>query len=68
MRLRRPRLALVSYADADLEGSTGDWVNVANSTLSVDTTTAFLHKDSLKAVAGTTSAMQDKLGNAQQIT
>jgi hypothetical protein len=57
----------ISYGDSDFEGTIGDWVNVANATLSDDTTTAFLHADSLKAVAGTTSAMQFKLGNQQQI-
>lgn len=57
----------ISYTDADFEGSAGDWVNVANSTLTDDATTAFLHTHSLKAVAGTTAAMQFKLGNMQQI-
>lgn len=53
---------LISYQDSDFEGGIGDWVSVANSTLTDDATAAFLHADSLKAVATTAGTQQFKLG------
>ncbi len=53
---------VISYQDSDFEGGVGDWVTVANSTLSDDATAAFLHADALKAVATTSGTQQFKLG------
>ncbi|HEY7144861.1 MAG TPA: hypothetical protein VH637_11480 [Streptosporangiaceae bacterium] len=55
---------LISYRDSDFEGGVGDWAGVSNSTLSDSGTAAFLHDDSLRAVAGTSGTQQFKLGAA----
>src|SRR5262245_31981240 len=55
---------LISYQDSDFEGAIGDWVSYSNSTLSDASATAFLHGDSLKAVAGTIGTQAFKLGPA----
>src|SRR5215472_12673210 len=38
---------LLDYANADFEGTTGDWVDVSNAQLTVDTSHQYLHNDSL---------------------
>lgn len=57
---------LISYQDSDFEGGVGDWVNYSGSALSDDTDQAFLHQDSLRAVAaGTTQAFKLAPGAGQ---
>jgi hypothetical protein len=63
---------LLDYANADFEGTTGDWVAVSNATLTDDSGQHFLHDDSLLdtatsagtssfAIAGGTPAVKIKM-------
>jgi hypothetical protein len=54
---------LISYADSDFETGVADWQADTNTTVSGDTSTAFLHSESLKAVAGTSGSQSVKLGS-----
>ena len=56
------RANLISYTDSDFEGSVGNWVSYSNSTLTDDTSTAFLHNDSLKMTATNSGSQAAKLG------
>ena len=53
---------LISYADSDFEGTLGDWVSSSNTTLTDDTTQAFLHKDSMKMTATAAGSQAAKMG------
>jgi hypothetical protein len=53
---------LISYADSDFESGVGDWVNYSNATVTQDTSTAYLHRDSLKMVSGTSGSQAIKMG------
>lgn len=60
---------LLSYANSDMEGTAGDWISVSNAALSLSTSTALLHDDSLadtSASAGT-SAYKLDANNYDQI-
>lgn len=57
---------LLDYANADFEGTIGDWVPASNgnASLSDDTSHSFLHNDSLKITnTGTTGTSSFRLGN-----
>lgn len=53
---------LISYADSDFESGVGDWADYSNATVTQDTSTAYLHRDSLKMVSGTSGSQAVKMG------
>jgi hypothetical protein len=53
---------MISAADSDFEGSLGTWVSYSNTTVSDDSSQAFLHRGSMKLTATTSGTQAAKMG------